>query len=148
MRVTINSDTTFFLCDDLGDVPDGSECGLYHEDTRFLSSYALTLDGLAPLLLAGRAATPYAAVHFLTNPMLPRVPRGRLSVIRRRQVTEGMHERIEITNLQEHTFYASIYVKRDGQSIEIDSRPSDAIALGVATSVPIFVAEHVLDEVA
>jgi len=59
----------------------------------------------------------------------------------------GQIERIEITNLQEHTFYASIYVKRDGQSIEIDSRPSDAIALGVATSVPIFVAEHVLDEV-
>jgi bifunctional DNase/RNase len=30
---------------------------------------------------------------------------------------------------------------------DIDSRPSDAIALGIATNVPIFVAEHVLDEV-
>ena len=98
MRLTINSDTTFLLCDDVGDVPDGSECGLYHEDTRFLSSYALTLDGLAPLLLAARAVAPYAADHFLTNSILPRVPRGQLSVIRRRQVTEGMYERIEITN--------------------------------------------------
>jgi uncharacterized protein len=59
----------------------------------------------------------------------------------------GKIDRIEITNLQEHTFYASIYVKQDGQTIEVDSRPSDAIALGVATSVPIYVAEHVLDEV-
>jgi bifunctional DNase/RNase len=31
--------------------------------------------------------------------------------------------------------------------VEIDSRPSDAIALGIASSVPIYVAEHVLDEV-
>ena len=34
-----------------------------------------------------------------------------------------------------------------GKTVEIDSRPSDAIALGVANNVPIFVAEHVLDEV-
>ena len=59
----------------------------------------------------------------------------------------GSIDRIEINNLQEHTFFASIHIRRNGSMIEIDSRPSDAIALGVATSVPIFVAEHVLDEV-
>ena len=36
-------------------------------------------------------------------------------------------------------------MKRDGQQFDIDSRPSDAIALGVATNVPIYVEEHVLD---
>ncbi len=59
----------------------------------------------------------------------------------------GQIERIEINNLQDHTFFARIFIRQDGQVIEIDSRPSDAIALGVATTVPIYVAEHVLDEV-
>ena len=59
----------------------------------------------------------------------------------------GSIERIEINNLQEHTFFARIHIRRDGQTVKVDSRPSDAIALGVATTVPIYVAEHVLDEV-
>ena len=59
----------------------------------------------------------------------------------------GTIDHIEINKLENHTFYAQIYIRQDGQVIEIDSRPSDAIALGIATTVPIFVAEHVLDEV-
>jgi hypothetical protein len=59
----------------------------------------------------------------------------------------GTLEKIEITNLQEHTFFAIIHIRQNGQVLEIDSRPSDAIALGIATSVPIYVAEHVLDAV-
>jgi uncharacterized protein len=59
----------------------------------------------------------------------------------------GAIERIEINNLQDHTFFARIHIRRNGETLKIDSRPSDAIALGVATMVPIFVAEHVLDEV-
>ena len=59
----------------------------------------------------------------------------------------GTIDRIEINNLQDHTFFARIHIRRDGEILKIDSRPSDAIALGVATMVPIYVAEHVLDEV-
>ena len=59
----------------------------------------------------------------------------------------GSIDRIEINNLQDHTFYARIHIRRDGQVFKVDSRPSDAIALGVATNVPIWVAEHVLSEV-
>jgi bifunctional DNase/RNase len=59
----------------------------------------------------------------------------------------GTIDRIEINDLENHTFFARIYIKQDSQVVEIDSRPSDAIALGIATTVPIFVAEHVLDEV-
>lgn len=61
---------------------------------------------------------------------------------------EGKLERILITDLQEHTFFARLVIRHGGKTVEIDSRPSDAIALGVANNVPIFVAEHVLDEVA
>ena len=56
-------------------------------------------------------------------------------------------ERILINDLQEHTFFAKLVIRQNGKSVEVDSRPSDAIALGVANNVPIFVAEHVLDEV-
>ena len=59
----------------------------------------------------------------------------------------GTIDRIEINNLQDHTFFARIHIRRNGEILKIDSRPSDAIALGVATMVPIYVAEHVLDEV-
>jgi bifunctional DNase/RNase len=59
----------------------------------------------------------------------------------------GTIDRIEINNLQDHTFFAKIVIRQNGDTIDIDSRPSDAIALGIATMVPIYVAEHVLDEV-
>ncbi len=59
----------------------------------------------------------------------------------------GTLEFIEINDLQSHTFFARINIKQNGNMVSIDSRPSDAIALGIATSVPIYVAEHVLDEV-
>src|SRR5688500_4773483 len=54
----------------------------------------------------------------------------------------GQIERIEINNLQDHTFYARIDIRQNSQSVKVDSRTSDAMALCVATSVPIFVATH------
>jgi bifunctional DNase/RNase len=59
----------------------------------------------------------------------------------------GQIERIEINDLAERTFFALIHIRRDGQVLQIDSRPSDAIALGIATTVPIYVADHVLKAV-
>jgi|SRR5581483_9404459 len=56
----------------------------------------------------------------------------------------GEIDRIEINNLENHTFFARIHIRQNGNTIQVDSRPSDAIALGVASSVPIYVAEHVL----
>ncbi|MBL0926851.1 MAG: bifunctional nuclease family protein [Phycisphaerales bacterium] len=59
----------------------------------------------------------------------------------------GQLESIAISDLVEHTFYATLNIRRaDGQMMEVDSRPSDAIALGIAQGVPIYVAEHVLDQ--
>ena len=59
----------------------------------------------------------------------------------------GQLEHIEINDLANGTFFARIHIRQDGQIVEVDSRPSDAIALGIASSVPIYVAEHILDEV-
>jgi len=61
-------------------------------------------------------------------------------------------DRIEITRLEHRTFYASLHIRqgtgKNPTTHEIDSRPSDAIALGIATGVPIFVAEQVLQAAA
>jgi bifunctional DNase/RNase len=56
-------------------------------------------------------------------------------------------ERIVINDLRNHTFYARIVLSLNEKIVEIDSRPSDAIALGAATSAPIFVAEHVFEKI-
>jgi bifunctional DNase/RNase len=59
----------------------------------------------------------------------------------------GNIDHIEINDLQAHTFFARIHIRQNGKTLEVDSRPSDAIALGIAQVVPIFVADHVLEEV-
>ena len=55
-------------------------------------------------------------------------------------------EKIVINDLRHHIFFAKIHLSLNGRKIEIDSRPSDAIALGTATNAPIFVAEHVFEQ--
>ncbi len=54
--------------------------------------------------------------------------------------------RILINDLRDSTFFARLILEHDGQTLDIDSRPSDAIALGASQGVPIYVAEHVLEE--
>jgi bifunctional DNase/RNase len=56
-------------------------------------------------------------------------------------------EKIVINDLRNRTFYARIHLRFNGRDFDIDSRPSDAIALGAAVGAPIFVAEHVLAQV-
>ena len=55
-------------------------------------------------------------------------------------------ERIVISDLVDQTFYASIRMSADGKSLEVSSRPSDAIALAVRLSTPIYAAEEVLEQ--
>jgi bifunctional DNase/RNase len=54
---------------------------------------------------------------------------------------------IYINELREHTYFAKLRIRHDGELIEVDSRPSDAIALAVTVDVPIYVADDILDEV-
>ena len=54
--------------------------------------------------------------------------------------------RITVTELKESTFYATLTLNKDGAEIEIDSRPSDALALAVRTEAPIFAATELIDE--
>jgi bifunctional DNase/RNase len=54
--------------------------------------------------------------------------------------------KVVVADLREQTFYAVIHVKRGLEEIEIDARPSDAIALALRTGSPVFVAPSVLEK--
>ncbi|MHC4511061.1 MAG: bifunctional nuclease family protein, partial [Planctomycetota bacterium] len=58
----------------------------------------------------------------------------------------AMIEKIVICDLRHHVFYAKIHLSLNGRAVEIDSRPSDAIALGAASNAPIYVADHVFEQ--
>lgn len=58
----------------------------------------------------------------------------------------GELQDIYISELRDHTYFAKLRIKHDGEMIEVDSRPSDAIAVAVTVDVPIYVAEDVIEE--
>ncbi|MFP5298145.1 MAG: bifunctional nuclease family protein [Actinomycetota bacterium] len=60
--------------------------------------------------------------------------------------TEVEVESVTISELNDQTFFANIRMRRNGTSIDVSSRPSDAIALAVRLGTPIFGAEEVLDQ--
>jgi len=55
-----------------------------------------------------------------------------------------MVRKVVVTELRDDTFFAVIWLERDGQMISIDSRPSDALALALRMDCPIFVDDEVL----
>ena len=57
----------------------------------------------------------------------------------------GSVQAVIVNDLKDDTFYATIQVQKDGQLLEIDSRPSDAIAIAVRASVPIYAVDEVLE---
>ena len=61
----------------------------------------------------------------------------------------GQFQDVMITELKDHTYYAVLRVRSEGELIEIDSRPSDAIAVAVSCdpALPIYVSEDVINDV-
>src|SRR6188474_25895 len=102
------------------------------DGNKFLPIWIGHPEAAAILMKLQGASTPRPMTHDLVTDML-----GQLDA----QVV-----RITVTELKENTFYASITVQQDGSEIEIDSRPSDAIALAVRAEAPIFAAEDVIEE--
>lgn len=59
---------------------------------------------------------------------------------------KGNVEKVEIVDLIDNTFYASIYFQQEGRSVILDSRPSDAIAIALRMNAPIYVDQKVMDK--
>ncbi len=102
------------------------------DDNRFLPIWIGHPEAAAILMKLQGADTPRPMTHDLMVDILDQV--------------DGKCERISITELRDNTFYASITISTGDGEVEIDSRPSDALALAVRLGVPIFVAEEVIDE--
>jgi bifunctional DNase/RNase len=102
------------------------------DGSRYLPIWIGHPEAAAILMKLQNATTPRPMTHDLFVDVL-----GQLDI---RVV------RITVTELRENTFYAQITVAQDGQELEIDSRPSDAIALAIRTEAPIFADERVIEE--
>jgi bifunctional DNase/RNase len=102
------------------------------EGNKFLPIWIGHPEAAAILMKLQGASTPRPMTHDLVTEML-----GQL---------EAKVVRIAVTELRENTFYAVVTLAVDGAEIEVDSRPSDAIALAVRADAPIFAAESVIEE--
>ncbi|MEN6437823.1 MAG: bifunctional nuclease family protein [Syntrophobacter sp.] len=99
-------------------------------------------DTLYFLMFVGDAEiTAIAKEKGLVEPKRPLTHDLYLSILKR---TGAVFERIEISEMRENTFYAKIYVRIDGEEAIFDSRPSDAVALGLHEKCPIFVHKKLL----
>ncbi|HXE71173.1 MAG TPA: bifunctional nuclease family protein [Candidatus Nitrosotenuis sp.] len=64
-----------------------------------------------------------------------------------KSIIESLHARVErivIHDIRENTFYAKVVLVSDGETLEIDARPSDSIALALRTGSPIYVSEQII----
>jgi bifunctional DNase/RNase len=102
------------------------------DGNRFLPIWIGHAEAAAILMKLQGASTPRPMTHDLLTDMLEQLDAEVL--------------RITVTELRDNTFYASITVQQNGSELEIDSRPSDAIAIAVRSEVPIYAAEHVIEE--
>jgi uncharacterized protein len=102
------------------------------DGNRFLPIWIGHPEAAAILMKLQGASTPRPMTHDLLSDMLDQL--------------DAEVVRITVTELRENTFYASITVQQNGSEIEIDSRPSDAIAIAVRSDAPIFAAERVIEE--
>jgi bifunctional DNase/RNase len=102
------------------------------DGNRFLPIWIGHPEAAAILMKLQGAQTPRPMTHDLLNDLLEQV--------------EAKCERVSVTELRDNTFYASITISVNGSEIELDSRPSDAIALAVRCQAPIFAAEEVIEE--
>ena len=102
------------------------------DTNKFLPIWIGHPEAAAILMKLQGATTPRPMTHDLLHEML-----GEL---------EASCTRVSVTELRDNTFYASITLTVNGRDVEIDSRPSDALALAVRSGAPIFAAEEVIAE--
>jgi len=102
------------------------------DGNKFLPIWIGHPEAAAILMKLQGANTPRPMTHDLMDDMLEKL--------------QIECTRVSVTELRENTFYASIQLRIDGREVEIDSRPSDALALAVRTQAPIFAHEDVIAE--
>ena len=102
------------------------------DGNKFLPIWIGHPEAAAILMKLQGASTPRPMTHDLLSDLLDQL--------------DAKCERVSVTELRDNTFFASITISVNGSEMDIDSRPSDALALAVRVSAPIFAAEDVIEE--
>lgn len=102
------------------------------EEKRSLPIWVGVFEANAIALELEKVTTPRPMTHDLIRNLL--------------EALNAHVEKIVVNDLRDNTFYATIYLVLDGDEIQVDSRPSDAIALALRTKSPIFVSEDVVNK--
>ena len=102
------------------------------DDEKFLPIWIGHPEAAAILMKLQGASPPRPMTHDLVTEIISEL--------------QGEVVRVTVTELRENTYYARITIVQDGREVEVDSRPSDAIALAVRCDAQIFAADDVVDE--
>jgi bifunctional DNase/RNase len=102
------------------------------EGNRYLPIWIGQPEAAAILMKLQGASTPRPMTHDLVTEILSQL--------------DAHVVRITVTELRENTFFAQVTVQMDGTEFDVDSRPSDAIALAIRAEAPIFAADDVIEE--
>ena len=102
------------------------------EDKFFLPIWVGIFEANAIALRLENVATPRPMTHDLLRDMISQL--------------DARVTRVVINDLRDSTFFAQIRLTTPERTLEVDARPSDAIALALRTEAPIFVAQSVLDQ--
>jgi glycogen debranching enzyme len=97
MPLTILEGSTFCVSDERGDIVEPT-MGLFAYDTRFLSRWALTINGVPPLILSSRKVEYYSAAFFLRNPVVGGLEHDEISIARERFIGDAMQEHLVVSN--------------------------------------------------
>ena len=138
--VTLVEGATFCICARSGDIRAGAEQGLFFRDTRFLSRFQLTVDGLELEALGAQCPAPYAGTFINRRPPRAGTADSTLLVVRHRYVGNGMREDIVVHNLGRETAgvllllevdsdFAGLFEVKEGRA-----RQRDAIELNANAS--------------
>src|ERR671916_216757 len=102
------------------------------DGNRYLPIWIGQPEAAAILMKLQGASTPRPMTHDLLTEILSQL--------------DAHVVRITVTELRENTFFAQVTVQMDGSEFDVDSRPSDAIALAIRAEAPIFAADEVIEE--
>ena len=128
--VTLLEGTTFCICERSGDVRPGAAQGLFVRDTRLISRLELSINGHAPEGLAAQGHEPFARTFLSRMPPLPGLADSTLLVIRRRELNEGMSERITLRNMSTEPLPVSLRLGVGGDFADVFEVKEGRVAAG------------------
>jgi glycogen debranching enzyme len=127
---TVLESSTFCVSDECGDICEPHQ-GFFHEDTRFLSRFKLTIDGALPLLLSSGRVDYYSAAFWLRNPVTETLEQDELSISRRRFVSRvAMQEQIDVENHTNRPLTFAVGLELEADFADIFAVKQYDLALG------------------